>query len=53
MNKIITEEMYANHDCHLSEEDGCETCVAYWEHPYREDEYKDAVEIASKEALIF
>lgn len=23
---MITEEQYANHDCHLSADDGCSTC---------------------------
>lgn len=27
----LIKELYADHDCYLSPEDGCEACEKYWE----------------------
>ena len=27
----LKDKMFADHDCHLSPEDGCEACDKYWE----------------------
>ncbi len=34
--KRITQEEFDGHDCHLSAEDGCEVCVAWYEQQQEE-----------------
>lgn len=41
--KRITQAEYDAHDCHLSEDDGCKTCVAFAE---QKDEDRRAVDTA-------
>jgi hypothetical protein len=41
----ITDEMFAQHDCHLSPEDSCSACERYYSQPFVKDELLDANEV--------